>query len=170
MHHEHYAQARSQQAPVPVHREAVRGRPASSNARQGSTLPLRCLPAHATCHPSCSGIGAMPTAGPCHGGGRVPSAARSRRIAIAFDKHHHVRRGFLLRGLSNTCPQVGVTHRPALRAGQMSDKPKRLPSSGLLRGLSAMCPLRTCAADQRPPTDAPLRIFKSKMSTPESGR
>ena len=37
-----------------------------------------------------------------------------------------MRRGFLPRGLSNTCPQAGVVRRLVLRDGQVSDKPKLL--------------------------------------------
>ena len=61
-----------------------------------------------------------------HLASRVQSAAASPRIAIAFDKHHHIRLGFLPRGLSDTCPQLGVTRTPVSHDGQMSDKPKHL--------------------------------------------
>jgi len=51
----------------------------------------------------------------------------------ALDNRCHTRRGFLLRGLSNTCPQAGATRGIALRDGQMSDKPKLKPRSAVNR-------------------------------------
>ena len=56
---------------------------------------------------------------------RISAAAASNRHSRrALDNRRLVRRGFLPRGLSNTCPQAGVLRRPVLRDGQVSDKPK----------------------------------------------
>ena len=58
---------------------------------------------------------------------RCAASARLLRpiaIAFAFDNRSSTGRGFLPRGLSNTCPQASATRTPARLDGQVSDKPK----------------------------------------------
>jgi hypothetical protein len=56
-----------------------------------------------------------------------PTAAlhHYRHRAVATSDHRATGRGFLPRGLSNTCPQVGTMHRAVPLHGQVSNKPKQ---------------------------------------------
>ena len=48
-------------------------------------------------------------------------------IAVAASAHRGMGRGFLPRGLSNTCPQVSAMCRTVVSHGQVSNKPKQVP-------------------------------------------
>jgi len=51
-------------------------------------------------------------------------------------------------GLANTCPQVGVTRRPAPRDGQMSDKPQLVPPFAVETCFTENATWRTLTAER----------------------
>ncbi|MGQ3051679.1 MAG: hypothetical protein ACT6S0_07830, partial [Roseateles sp.] len=58
----------------------------------------------------------------------------------SFERHRHVRRGFLPRGLSNTCPLFGAIRTTGMSRGQVSNKPKRELMVAIGVPTAAMCP------------------------------
>ena len=71
----------------------------------------------------------------------------NRHSGGAFDNHRLTPRGFLPRGLSNTCPQGSVMLRPVARDGQVSDKPKHERKFANFLQISDMQRLQRLASD-----------------------
>ena len=66
----------------------------------------------------------------------------------SFERQRHVRRGFLPRGLSNTCPQIGAARTAGMSRGQVSNKPKRLQTFASPNSTPGSCrstPTVSCA-------------------------
>lgn len=82
--------------------------------------------------------GHAPHSGHCHRALRHGIPIPIRHSDRAFNDRRGVRRGFLPRGLSDTCPQAGADRRlPACPPGQVSDNPKQLPSLTLAQPQAA---------------------------------
>ena len=60
-------------------------------------------------------------------------------IAVAASAHRGMGRGFLPRGLSNTCPQVSAARDTVAAHGQVSNKPKQKQPSTVLGPLCSVC-------------------------------
>jgi hypothetical protein len=83
-----------------------------------------------------------------------------RHRAVATSEHRGTARGFLPRGLSNTCPQACAMHGTAVSHGQVSNKPKQNRSPSHHKNLWASDRSRSTADIAREPsaaTKSPLR-------------
>ena len=87
-----------------------------------------------------------------------------RHRAAATWEHRGTARGFLPRGLSNTCPLIGAMRSVSASPGQVSNKPKQK------RTVDTVAQLNVCLP--RPRTNAidPEEPFSTSDPVPESGR
>ena len=90
--------------------------------------------------------------------------AHYRHSAVASSHHRSVARGFLPRGLSNTCPQSGAMRSALAVRGQVSNKPKQFRSLNPRANRAASdrsLGTADVACDSFRTTNSPMRSFNA---------